>query len=160
MSDSTRSYDHSPDLKCPMHTCDTMEMGMVLHRFGKLKPIPVPVHTCDTLSWVYPYLCHALVYIPCMCCVYCDIMCLAVSTLDHIRQLVYSQNVADSTSNKGNSSWMKGWSWNDATTGQNWDWDSDARCWIDWHQWGWSWRHVSSEKAAPMLTSPQLAYLN
>jgi hypothetical protein len=26
-----------------------------------------------------------------MCCVYCEILCLAVSTLDYIRQLVYSQ---------------------------------------------------------------------
>ena len=32
----------------------------VLPGFGKLKPIPAPVHTHDTLSWVYPYLCHAL----------------------------------------------------------------------------------------------------
>jgi hypothetical protein len=42
------------------NTCDTVEMGTVLHRFGKLKPVPVPVHTHDTLSWVYLYPCHAL----------------------------------------------------------------------------------------------------
>jgi hypothetical protein len=43
-----------------MHTHDTIT-GMVLHRFGKLKPIPIPMHTISTLSWVYLYLCHALV---------------------------------------------------------------------------------------------------
>ena len=49
MSESTRSYDHSPDRMfgtgIPVHTRDTVEMGTVLHRFGKLKPIPAPVHT-------------------------------------------------------------------------------------------------------------------
>jgi hypothetical protein len=37
-----------------------MEMGTMLHRFSKLKPIPVPMHTISTLSWVYLYPCHAL----------------------------------------------------------------------------------------------------
>ena len=63
MSESTRSYDHSPDWKfgtrIPMHTHNTVETDTVLHGFGKLKPIPM--HTHDTLSWVYPYLCHAVV---------------------------------------------------------------------------------------------------
>jgi hypothetical protein len=44
-----------------MHTHDTVETGMVLPGFGKLKPLPVPVHTHDTLSRVYPYPCHALI---------------------------------------------------------------------------------------------------
>src|ERR1700733_4840248 len=44
----------------PGRTRNTMEMGTVLHGFGKLKPVPVPMHTCDTLSRVYPYPCHAL----------------------------------------------------------------------------------------------------
>jgi hypothetical protein len=43
-----------------MHTHNTVETGMVLPGFGKLKPVPVPVHTGSTLSRVYPYLCHAL----------------------------------------------------------------------------------------------------
>ena len=37
-----------------------MVKGTVLHRYGKLKPIPVPEQTHDTLSQVYLYLCHAL----------------------------------------------------------------------------------------------------
>ena len=69
VSESTRSYDHSPDWKfgtgIPVHTHNTMEMGMVLHGFRKLKPIPVPVHTHDTLSQVYPYPCHALILYSC-----------------------------------------------------------------------------------------------
>src|ERR1700733_11346831 len=44
----------------PGRTRNTMEMGTVLHGFGKLKPVPVPVHTRDTLSRVYLYPCHAL----------------------------------------------------------------------------------------------------
>jgi hypothetical protein len=61
MSESTRSYDHSPDQKFSYwNTHNTMEMGTVLHGFSKLKPIPIPMHTCDTLLWVYLYLCHAL----------------------------------------------------------------------------------------------------
>ena len=51
---------HLAGISAPMHTHDTMEMGMVLCGFGKLKPVPIPVHTHDTLSWVYLYPCHAL----------------------------------------------------------------------------------------------------
>ena len=54
---------HLTGFSAPMHTHDTMEMGTVLHRFGKLKPVPIPMHTHDTLSQVYPYLCHALIVI-------------------------------------------------------------------------------------------------
>jgi hypothetical protein len=45
----------------PVHTCDTVEMGIVLPRFSKLKPISVLMHTMSTLSQVYPYPCHALI---------------------------------------------------------------------------------------------------
>ena len=51
---------HLTGISAPVHTRDTVEMGMVLPGFGKLKPIPAPMHTCDTLSQVYPYPCHAL----------------------------------------------------------------------------------------------------
>jgi hypothetical protein len=37
-----------------------MVKGMVLHGYGKVKPVPVPEQTRDTLSRVYPYLCHTL----------------------------------------------------------------------------------------------------
>ena len=53
---------HLTGILAPVHTRNTMEMGTVLPRFSKLKPIPAPVHTHDTLSWVYPYPCHALGY--------------------------------------------------------------------------------------------------
>jgi hypothetical protein len=41
-----------------MHTCDTVEMGMVLHGFGKLKPVPVPVthYHGFTHTHVMPYI--------------------------------------------------------------------------------------------------------
>ena len=69
MSKSTRSYDHSPDWKfgtrIPVHTRNTVEMGTVLHGFGKLKPVPVYTH--DTLSWVYLYPCHSLVVMHSFC---------------------------------------------------------------------------------------------
>ena len=51
---------HLTGISAPVHTHDTMETGMVLPGFGKLKPIPVPMHTRDTLSRVYLYPCHAL----------------------------------------------------------------------------------------------------
>src|SRR3984885_15897403 len=55
VSESTRSYDHSPDWKVGnRNTHDTVEMGTVLHGFGKLKPVPVPVHTRDRIVRVLP----------------------------------------------------------------------------------------------------------